>query len=279
MEKGIFEIMQEKHLNTKNGKVCYWVSRVNNNQINLVFLHGLTADHTLFEKQISHYLYHVNLLCWDAPAHGQSRPYGEFSYANAVADLKAILKMEGISQAIFIGQSMGGYVIQSLIKHDPHIVKGFVGIDTCPFGEQYYSEIDKWWLRQMEWMCRCFPRNLLVNAIAKNCSYTKATYDNMRSALASYTKEELCYILGAGYSDFLRENCDLSIQCPVLIIVGEHDQTGKVKQYCLAWHQVTNNPLAIIPNAAHNSNFDNPIAVNGEIDAFINNVICKNSQK
>lgn len=279
MEKDIFEIMQEKHLNTKNGEVCYWVSKVNNNRTTLVFLHGLTADHSLFENQISHYIGQTNLLCWDAPAHGKSRPYNEFSYANAVADLKTILEMEQISQAIFIGQSMGGYVIQSLMKHDPHIVKGFIGIDTCPFGEQYYSKMDKWWLRQMEWMCRCFPHNLLVRSLAKNCSYTKAAYNNMRSALALYTKKELCHILGVGYADFLEENCDLFIQCPVLIIIGEHDRTGKVKKYCLAWHQVTNNPLVIIPNAAHNSNFDNPIAVNREIDAFINNVVCKTPQK
>lgn len=269
METSIFEMMQEKHLDTERGPVFYWYSRCSHTDTTLVFLHGLTADHTLFEKQISYYLGQASLLCWDAPAHGKSRPYRQFSYDDAAKVLKAILDRENIKEAIFVGQSMGGYVIQTLLKHEPQMVKGFIGIDTCPFGERYYSRMDRWWLRQMEWMCMCFPHSLLVHSIAKTCTYTRESFDNMRAALRYYSKRELCHLLGAGYSGFLEENCDLAIKCPALILVGERDKTGKVKKYCFEWHHNTMTPLVIIPVAAHNSNFDNPRAVNREIDDFI----------
>lgn len=197
METSIFEIMQEKQLATKQGTVYYWYSKCTSADATLVFLHGLTADHTLFEKQISHYRGRVNLLCWDAPAHGKSRPYKEFSYDDAAKVLKEILDQEYIKEAIFVGQSMGGYVIQTLMKHDPQIVKGFIGIDTCPFGERYYSRMDRWWLRQMEWMCMCFPHRFLISTIAKSCTYTRESFENMRTALSRYTKRELCHLLGA----------------------------------------------------------------------------------
>ena len=95
METSIFEMMQEKQLVTKRGIVFYWYSKCSDADTTLVFLHGLTADHTLFEKQLSHYRSRVNLLCWDAPAHGKSRPYKEFSY-DAAKVLKEILDQEYI---------------------------------------------------------------------------------------------------------------------------------------------------------------------------------------
>jgi pimeloyl-ACP methyl ester carboxylesterase len=75
--------------------------------------------------------------------------------------------------------------------------------------------------------------------------------------------------MGTGYRCFVQENQDLHITCPVLILVGESDKTGKVIAYCKAWHIVTGYPLQIIQNAAHNANYDNPDTVNTLIDAFV----------
>lgn len=272
MEKSIFEIMQQKQLDTDNGSVVYWISKsqcVNT----LVFLHGLTADHTLFEKQLSHFLGRFDLLCWDTPAHGMSRPYTDFSYSRAAEHLKSILDNEQINNAIFIAQSMGGYIAQTFMKQYTNVVKGFIGIDTSPFGLEYYSKSDMWWLRQIEWMSMCFPHKLLKKSIAKSCTYTAASYKNMLAALQPYSKKELCHLMGIGYAGFLEENCDLEITCPTLILVGEYDRTGKVKQYCNAWSKKTTFPLHTISEAAHNSNYDNSETVNQEIDIFLRGIV------
>ncbi len=78
-----------------------------------------------------------------------------------------------------------------------------------------------------------------------------------------------CGKLGIGYVGFLEENCDLNISCPVLILVGKYDRTVKVRKYCTAWARNTGFPLRIIPNAAHNANFDNSETVDLEIDRFL----------
>lgn len=165
---------------------------------------------------------------------------------------------------------MGGYIIQTFMKKYPNIVKGFIGIDTCPFGTNYYSKSDMWWLKQIGWMSYCYPHKILIKAIAKSCTYTKYAYENMLAALNQYTKKEVCYLMGIGFSEFLKENCNLVIKCPVLILVGEYDKTGKVKQYCKAWQKETGYPLHIIKKAAHNSNIDNYKQVNIEIEKFLN---------
>lgn len=270
MEKSIFDLMIQKQLHTVNGSIAYWTNDYFDHEYALVFLHGLTADHTLFEKQIPHFKERFKILCWDAPAHGKSRPYKDFSYYRAAEHLKEILEKEQIKKAVLIGQSMGGFIIQTFLKRHAEFAAGFIGIDTTPFGLSYYSGSDKWWLRQIEWMSRCYPHKALVKAIAKSCAYTQYAYENMLISLTQYTKREVCHLMGIGYAGFLEENCDLDISCPVLILVGEYDKLGKVKQYCSAWRKNTGYPLHIIEKAAHNSNIDNYEQVNMEIEEFLN---------
>lgn len=108
MEKSVFEMMTPKQLETGSGNIAYWVNDYSDDQHALVFLHGLTADHTLFEKQLSHFKGRFRVLCWDAPAHGKSRPYEGFSYYRAAEHLKEILEKEQIKKAVFIGSLWAG---------------------------------------------------------------------------------------------------------------------------------------------------------------------------
>lgn len=252
------------------GEVHYWTGEsFDSTRFTLVFLHGLTANHTLFDRQIDFFAEKYNVLVWDAPAHGKSRPYEDFTYPNAADDLNGILDEQKISSAVMIGQSMGGYVIQSFLLRYPSRVAAFIAIDSCPYGESYYSKSDKWWLKQVEWMAHLYPLGMMKKAVAKQCTTTEYGYHNMLSALEPYGKQELCHLMGIGYAGFLSDNRDMEIKCPTLLLVGEKDKTGKVLTYCQAWTKKTGFPLVVIKAAAHNSNADNPDAVNKEIEAFL----------
>ena len=91
----------------------------------------------------------------------------------------------------------------------------------------------------------------------------------MRMQLADYEKTELCSLLYQGFAGFIPEIHDLQIPCPVCLIVGKHDKTGKVMVYNKAWHKQEAYPLHIIKNAAHNANADQPELVNSLIETFI----------
>ncbi len=262
--------MEEKILNTPRGKIHYWFHEPGHENVStLVFLHGLTADHTLFDKQIEYFRINHRLVVWDAPGHGKSRPYNEFSYANAAEDLKQVLDKEQIRKAVFIGQSMGGFVIQSFLKRYEGRVRAFIAIDSIPFGREYYSPSDRWWLNQIGWMSALYPYSMLIRAVADSSTYTGEARFNMYHALRNLTKTEITELYDRGFKDFMNENEDLVITCPTLLLVGEHDITGKVKEYNHRWHETTGFPLVIVPDAAHNSNRDNPEFVNKMIDQFL----------
>ena len=260
--------MQAKTLPTEHGDIAYWVSPVVGART-LVFLHGLTADHTLFEKQLAAFEHTYSLLAWDAPAHGQSRPYDTFRYGLATECLKAILDRESITHAVLIGQSMGGFIAQDFISKYPQYVDAFIGIDTCPFGERYYSKSDRWWLERVEPLARLYPLNVMRWAIAKQCACTPYARQNMRDILNGYSKDELCRLMGLAFGGFIAANHDMAITCPTLILVGRLDHTGKVQAYCKAWHEHTGFPLVVIDHASHNANADQPEIVNAQVERFV----------
>lgn len=260
-----YKNMQQAILECKKGAVYYWYTDIDFAKRTVFLLHGLTANHTMFDKQIEFLSGKYNVIVWDAPAHGKSRPYSNFSYEDAVDVMLQILNK------LQIRQSMGGYIAQSFISRYPEMVIGFVSIDSTPFGN-YYSKSDIWWLKQIEWMCKPFSEKMLKVSMAKQNAVTKAGRDNMLEMVSYYKKAELCHLMGIGYAGFLEDNKELQIPCPLLLLVGEKDNTGKVKQYNKEWSKRTGTKITWIPDAAHNSNVDNPNFVNCCIGEFLANL-------
>lgn len=265
--------MEKQILPTGKGKVFYWQSdNWDVNKDTLFFLHGLTADHSMFDGQIPAFEKEYNLLTWDTPAHGQSRPFDEFDFADTSDYIKIILDNNAVEQVVLIGQSLGGFLAQSFIKRYPDRVKGFVSIDSTPYGSGYYSRLDIWILKQVGWMAHLYPLRWMKKAMARQVSATSKAYNNMMQMLSPYGKNELCHLMGLGYAGFLDDNCELEIPCPVLLILGEKDKTGKVAQYNKEWTRRTGYPLKIINEAAHNVNVDKPEEVNNCIRAFLSDL-------
>ncbi len=262
-------MMFERYISMEKGNVFYWTNENKTSDYAVVFLHGLMLDHTLFDSQVSCFEDKYKLISWDNPGYGKSRPYGDLSSESAVDALKNILLSEGVKQAVLVGHSMGGYVAQAFIKRYPDMVKGFVAVDTTPFGKDYCSEFDQWCMRQTMWNFLFMPYEIVKMYSAGLCSFKIQTEEKAMASFNSYTRKEFADLMYAGYQSFIDENCDLKIECPVMIIVGEYDIFGKVRQYCRAWHEKTGYPLHIISRAAHNSNVDNSESVNDKLEAFI----------
>ena len=82
--------MTEKTHAVPNGVIHYWMNDFQPGRAVLVFLPGLTADHRLFDKQVEAFESTYNLLAWDAPGHGKSRPFVmDFTLAQKAAWLHA----------------------------------------------------------------------------------------------------------------------------------------------------------------------------------------------
>jgi len=262
--------MKEHILHTKWGSIYYWANNLWQTDKPTIFcLHGLTADHTMFNQQFSFFNTFYNMIIWDAPGHGKSRPFAQFSMDIAVEIIYSILQKHNISRFIAIGQSYGGYIAQAFMCRYPDIISLFIGIGTAPYGTDYYSKMDFFLLRNMKSIIKFYPWKTLKTAAPKKTPGTKKGNDKNKQKIKNFSKGEYSELLQQYYNAMMVDNRNLHITCPVLIMIGEHDNLGKVKEYCHKWHKRTGFDLVIIPHAGHNANVDNPTEVNKIINNFI----------
>ncbi|MFR5091329.1 MAG: alpha/beta fold hydrolase [Adlercreutzia equolifaciens] len=215
-------------------KIVYWVSdAADATRPWVVFLPGLTADHRLFAPQIEHFEGRANCLAWDAPAHGESRPFPlDFSLPELARWLGEIMKAEGASAPLLVGQSMGGYVAQVFDVLFPGRACGIVSVDSAPLGRDYYK---RWELACLPFVTRMFylyPWATLKKTSAEATPqlpraaplwtrFWRATRRGVLSALRPWVRH--AGRGGEAMSTPRRAR-------PLTLIVGELDRTGFVRR-------------------------------------------------
>ena len=253
--------------------IHYWCNDIQPNRTTLVFLPGLTADHHLFDYQVQYFASIYNVIVWDAPGHGASRPFKlDFSLDDKAHYLHDLLATEGIERPVLVGQSMGGYVAQCYLELYPSGASGFISIDSAPLKRQYCTNAELWLMRHAEPMYRAFPWRMLLKSGPKGCCTTEQGQRQMLNMMQSYTKDEYCRLAGHGYrmlADAIASGREYDISCPALLLCGEHDRAGSARNYNHRWAAGESLPLKWIPSAGHNSNVDRPDIVNKAIADFV----------
>ena len=108
--------MEERTYITRCGPIHYWISKTDDVDKSdnpdaarpaLVFLPGLTADHSLFEKQTEYFEGRVNVFVWDAPGHASSWPFElTFDLMDKARWLDEILTLEDIKVPVIVGRDI-----------------------------------------------------------------------------------------------------------------------------------------------------------------------------
>lgn len=268
----------EKHIYaTESGTVSYWTAGARNpGACTLVFLPGLTADHTLFDAQVAHFSHTHLCIAWDAPAHGESRPYPlDFSLDDCALILHGILAKENVSRPVLVGQSLGGYVAQAYVDLFPGEVAGFASIDSAPLKRSYYPKWEIAALRHTKGMYLSIPWRLLRRWGSFGTAATPHGRAQMRVMMERYGRREYCELAAHGYlmlSDAIDACRPYAIDCPALLLCGEYDRAGDVRSFNKKWSKVEGIPLVWVPRAGHNSNVDDPEFVNNQIEQFLHSI-------
>ncbi len=268
--------MLEKHWQSEKGTITYWTNETEPDRLTLVFLPGLTADHHLFDKQVEAFKDNYNVIVWDAPGHGKSRPFDlTFSLADKADYLHKILSAEKVTKPIIVGQSMGGYVGQCYMNQFPDSLSGFVSIDSAPLKRKYVTAIEIWLLKRTGPIYRIYPWKLLKLDGSKGVAMTEYGQRLMLDMMNTYSKDEYCKLAAHGYeilAEAMELDCPYEIDCPCLLLCGENDKAGSAKRYNRNWAREEGLPLLWIKNAGHNSNTDNPETVNKMLEEFISQI-------
>ena len=90
----------------------------------LVFISGFSADHTAWRTVINDFKNQYQVIIFDNRGAGQTdAPEGPYSIEQMAEDVVALCQHLNIAQAHFVGNSMGGYILQMLAYRHAHLVK------------------------------------------------------------------------------------------------------------------------------------------------------------
>lgn len=248
----------------------YWVGGMVERPL-LVFMHGATMDHRMFDAQVEALAPQYRVLAWDARGHGKSQPIGDgFSLERCSQDMLAILDALGASRAVFCGQSLGGYVAQHIYRLAPQRVQALIAIGATPIAKAY-SRWDIWALKASLPLFRLWPYNHFTQTIARSTGLKPAVQAYALQAARQVAKADFAAIWQA-VTLAVTEKGDpsLRIDVPLLLIHGDRDRAGTIRRDMPWWaKQESAATYQVIPDAAHNANQDNPEFTNQTILTFL----------
>jgi len=97
----------------------------------VVFVHGWSCDRTYWQDQIAHFAKAYKVVAIDLAGHGESgTDRADYTMEAFGADVAAVLQVQGITDAVLVGHSMGGPVIVEASLQAADRVRGLVGVDN-----------------------------------------------------------------------------------------------------------------------------------------------------
>jgi len=238
----------------------------------LVFLHAFPLNRTMWADQEQSLSSQFRVITMDLRGHGESdAPLWRYTLDQAADDVIGLLNHLSIQQAVFVGLSMGGYILFALCRTYADRIKGLVLADTRAQADTAEGKAARFQMAQTAY--RKGPSAVADIMIPK-----------LLSPSTIQTKPELVQrvrrmiegnqISGiAGDLMAMAERPDSvpllkQITCPTQIIVGEDDLPTPPADAKLMAGQIPDTRLAVIPAAAHLSNLEQPDSFSEIVRAF-----------
>jgi len=210
----------------------------------LLLTHGFSASSAMWDPNVAALSAARPLITWDLRGHGKTDAGDDsarYSAEASVADMAALLDASGIARVVAGGLSLGGYLSLQFYLEHPDRVAGLVLCDTGP-GYRRDEAREQWNDRAM------------------------ATADRLdrdsRPGLARAARGILTQ-RDARVIDALP-----AITIPALVLVGARDKDYLGAAEYMAT-KLPNAVHAVIPDAGHASNIDQPDLFNQQVLTFL----------
>lgn len=228
----------------------------------LVFLHAFPLNRSMWTAQEQALSSQFRVVTVDLRGHGESdAPLWRYTIDQAADDVRALLDHLSIQQAVFVGLSMGGYILFAFYRSYADRVKGLVLADTKAQADTAEGREGRFQMAQTAY--KNGPSAIADIMLPKLLSPASINTnpDLVRTVRAMIEGNQISGI--AGDLMAMAERSDSipllkQIACPTQIIVGELDQATPPPDATLMADQIPGARLAVIPGAAHLANLEQP---------------------
>lgn len=230
----------------------------------LLLTHGFSASSAMWRQNVPALAdAGWRVVTWDMRGHGQSDSPDDTSLYSAeltVGDIDALLDAAGAEQAVVGGMSLGGYM--SLAYHLAHRprVRSLLLIDTGP-GFKNDEARGKW---------NDYARGKGDELLAKGDG---ALSDSAETRLQ---RQNFTGLRNAAYGMLTQHSADAinslpEIAVPTLVVVGDRDEPFLAASDYMA-AKIPDARKAVIPDAGHAANVDQPAAFNAAVIEFLERI-------
>jgi pimeloyl-ACP methyl ester carboxylesterase len=228
----------------------------------VLLTHGFSATGEMWRGQVAALKDRFQVITWDMRGHGRSDypdEQGAYSEAATVADMAAILDAVGVERAVIGGLSLGGYMSLAFHLAHPQRTRALLIIDTGP-GYKNDQARDGW----------------NANAIARAGRYEAEGLGDLSRASAEVraaNHRDATGLARAARGMLTQRDARVieslpAIAVPSIVIVGENDTPFLAASDYMA-AKIPGAKKAVIPNAGHAANIDNPEAFNAALIGFL----------
>jgi pimeloyl-ACP methyl ester carboxylesterase len=220
-------------------------------------LHGLVDRIEIWDRIAEPLSNRGRVARLDQRGHGESEaPTGPYRREDLAADVSAVIRELGNERVVLVGHSMGGIMSMATALLHPDQIGGLVLIGTA---SQCNEKTARW-----------YERIARAGEEDGNAGLVRAIYgDKSKKVIHGDARgiAEVTRTLGSLYEDPLTPKLS-SIECPVLLIVGDKDPMGSKASSIIAG-QFPSAELVTIPDCGHWVHVDEPEAVLEAIDRFL----------
>jgi 3-oxoadipate enol-lactonase len=243
----------------------------NSNKPWLVMSHSLACDSSMWDDQIDALASRFRILRFDTRGHGlSSAPSGAYTLDQLVDDVHGVFAALGIQHAHFVGLSMGGMIAQTFALKYPGVFRSMVLADTT---SGYAPDMAAVWAARIEAAQHNGMPSLVEPTLAR-------WFTEPFRIAHPYTMQRIGAVIAstplAGYAGCSHAISKINvtgrlheIRCPVLVIVGEQDESTPVAMARAIHDGIAGSELAVIPSASHLSNVEQAERFNQTLTEFL----------
>ena len=244
---------------------------------NIVFLHGFPFTHAAWAPQIQFFKKNEkwNAFAYDLRGHGAAgvlpKP-GPWMIADFAEDLKKIMDHMKMGKAVLCGVSMGGYIALHFASQNIDRVEALIlsdtqaGADSNEAKDKRHATMLKVRAAGIPEFAQDFAKSVLSES---TLAHKPEVFQSIHKMILTNTVDNITMTLGAlasrkDSSDFLPK-----INCPTLVIVGEHDKVTPVEVNEKLAAGIKGSVFKKVPNAGHLPNIEQPDIFNKICEEFL----------
>lgn len=260
----------------------------------LVFCYGLICSSLHWTYQIEHFKRSYQTIWFDYRGHHNSKFPGDISslsIENNAKDLEVLLNELKISEAVFLGHSMGVNVVLEFYRRYPERVSGMIlanGTANRPLDSLLsLGELSSSGFKLLRKMHTAAPSlfsrlwklqqgNPLVQALVTLGGFNP--YLTHQKDIELYVKQvaetppEVFFQLIEDYQNHDATAWLSQVRVPTLILAGQNDKMIPVPRQQEMHQMIPGSQLEIVPHGSHCAQMDLPDFVNEKITDFLSSV-------